>query len=60
MCGTAFLGAFIMLKEINSSLFAFNTEINLGTAFSIELVSLIAIIIAVIGFAVQIKTRKRY
>ena len=49
-----------MLKEINSSLFAFNTEINLGTAFSIELVSLIAIIIAVIGFIVQIKTRKRY
>lgn len=60
MCGTAFLGAFIMLKEVNSSLFAFNTEINLGTAFSIELVSLIAIIIAVIGFIVQIKTRKRY
>ncbi len=60
MLGTAFLGAFIMLKEINSSLLAFNTEINLDSAFSIELVSVIAIIIGVIGFIVQIKTRKRY
>ena len=60
MLGTAFLGAFIMLKEINSSLLAFNTEINLGSAFSIELLSVIAVIIGVIGFIVQIKTRKRY
>ena len=60
MLGTAFLGAFIMLKEINSSLLAFNTEINLGSAFSIELLSVIAVIIGVIGFIVQVKTRKRY
>lgn len=60
MLGTAFLGAFVLLRKIDSSFIAFNTEINLGSAFSFELISLLAIIIAIVGFTVQIKTRKRY
>ena len=60
MLATSLLGAFVMVKQIDASFFSLDYEISLGSAFSLELTVIIATLIAIIGFWVQFRTRRRY
>ena len=63
MFGTSYLGALVILKQLNAHVVSFDfldMRIAFASGLDIALIALIALVPAIIGFIVQVKTRKRY
>ena len=63
MFGTAFLGSIVFLAQINANVMAFDLldmKLALGSSLSIGVIGLVALVPAIVGFIVQVKTRRRY
>ena len=63
MFGTAYLGALVFLKQINANVMAFDIfdmRVAFNSGLSIGIIALVALVPAIIGFIVQVKTRRRY